>query len=102
MSEGESKAKGKDDELARAVKILAGTALIPLKMAVDVAGGLAESLEEYVPGPSKLASDLIALRISALKAINKVIEKEIELLEGYKEELEVKEEKGKKEKVKVE
>jgi hypothetical protein len=36
-----------------------------------------------------------------LKAINKVVEKEIELLEKYKEELEVAEEK-KKETVKVE
>ena len=42
------------------------------------------------------------MRKSALKAINKVVEKEIGLLEKYKEELEGKEEEGKKEKVKVE
>lgn len=92
----------KEEELVKAVKVLAGTALIPLRVAVDVAGGLAESLEEYLPGPSKLASDLIEVRISALKAINKVVEKEIELLEKYKGELEGEEPKGKKEKVKVE
>ncbi len=93
----------KEEELVRAVKVLAGTALIPLRVAVDVVGGLAESLEGYLPGPSKLASDLIEVRINALKAINKVVEKEIELLEKYKGELEgAEEEKGKKEKVKVE
>lgn len=92
----------REEELVRVVKVLAGTALIPLKVAVDVAGGLAESLGDYVPGPSKLASDLIEVRISALKAINKVVEREIRLLETYKEELEGKEERGKKEKVKVE
>jgi len=92
----------KEEELVKAVKVLAGTALIPLRVAVDVVGGLAESLEDYLPGPSKLASDLIEVRISALKAINKVVEKEIGLLEKYKEELEGKEEEGKKEKVKVE
>ena len=92
----------KEEELIKAVKILAGTALIPLRVAVDVAGGLAESLEESLPEPSKLASNLIEVRISALKAINKVVEKEIGLLEKYKGELEGKEEKGKKEKVKVE
>ena len=91
----------KEEELVKAVKVLAGTALIPLRVAADVVGGLAESLEDYLPGPSKLASDLIDVRISALKAINKVVEKEIELLEKYKGELEVAEEE-KKEKVKVE
>jgi hypothetical protein len=92
----------KEEELVKAVKVLAGTALIPLRVAADVVGGLAESLEDYLPGPSKLASDLIDVRISALKAINKVVEKEIELLEKYKEELEVAKEEKKKEKVKVE
>jgi len=91
----------KEEELVKAVKVLAGTALIPLRVAADVVGGLAESLEDYLPGPSKLASDLIDVRISALKAINKVVEKEIELLEKYKGELEVAKEE-KKEKVKVE
>ncbi len=90
----------KEEELVKAVKVLAGAALTPLRVAVDVVGGLAESLEDYLPGPSKLASNLIEVRISALKAINKVVEKEIELLETYKGELEGKEEK--KEKVKVE
>ena len=92
----------KEEELVKAVKVLAGAALIPLRVAVDVAGGLAESLEDYLPGPSKLASNLIEVRVSALKAINKVVDKEIELLEAYKGELEGKEEKEKKEKVKVE
>jgi len=90
----------KEEELVKAVKVLAGAALTPLRVAVDVVGSLAESLEDYLPGPSKLASNLIEVRISALKAINKVVEKEIELLETYKGELEGKEEK--KEKVKVE
>ena len=98
----ETMRKEKEEELVNAVKVLAETALIPLRVAVDVVGGLAESLEEYLPGPSKLASDLIDVRISALKAINKVVDKEIELLEKYKGELKGKEEKGKKEKVKVE
>lgn len=96
------KEKEKEEELVNAVKVLAETTLIPLRVAVDAVGGLAKSLEEYLPGPSKLASDLIEVRISALKAINKVVEKEIEFLEKYKGELIGKEEKGKKEKVKVE
>jgi len=92
----------KEEELVNAVKVLAGTALIPLRVAVDIVGGLADSLEGTLPGPSKLASDLIGVRISALKAVNKAVEKEIQLLEEYREELEGKEEKGKKETVKVE
>lgn len=94
--------KGREEELVKAVKVLAGTAFVPLKVAVDLVGGLAGSLEEYLPkpSPSRLASDLIGVRITALK-------KEVELLERYKEELKAKGEeegagKGKKEKVKVE
>jgi len=94
--------KDREEDLVKAAKALVGTTLIPLKVAVDVVGGLAESLEDYVPGPSKLASELIDVRISALKAMNTVIEKEIALLEKYREELEGKEEKGEKEKVKGE
>jgi hypothetical protein len=97
----ETMRKEKEEELVKAVKVLAETTLIPLRVAVDAVGGLAKSLEEYLPGPSKLASDLIDVRISALKAIDKVVGKEIELLEKYKGELEVAEEE-KKEKVKVE
>ena len=92
----------KEEELVNAVKVLAGTALIPLRVAVDVVGSVADSLEGTLPGPSKLASSIIGVRISALKAINKAVEKEIELLVQYKGELEGKEEKGKKETVKVE
>ena len=92
----------KEEELVNAVKVLAGTALIPLRVAVDVVGGLADSLEGTLPGPSKLASDLIGVRISALKVMNKAVEKEIELLVQYKGEREGKEERGKKETVKVE
>lgn len=89
-----------EEDLAKAVKILAGTAAIPLKIAADVAGDVVKSLEDYVPKPSKLASNLIDMRIGTLKTITKVIEKEIALLEEYKSELEAKEEK--KEKIKVE
>ena len=89
-----------EEDLVKVVKVLVGTTLIPLKVAVDVVGGLAESFEDYIPRPSKLASELIEVRVSALKAMNKVIEKEIGLLEKYKGELEGKEEK--KEKIKVE
>ncbi|MBE0516242.1 MAG: hypothetical protein IBX41_02460 [Methanophagales archaeon] len=89
-----------EEDLAKAVKILAGTAAIPLKIAADVAGDIVESLKDYVPKPSELASNLIDMRISTLKTITKVIEKEIALLEEYKSELEAKEEK--KEKIKVE
>ncbi|MDI6885115.1 MAG: hypothetical protein QMD22_01965 [archaeon] len=89
-----------EEDLAKAVKILAGTAAIPLKVAADIAGDVVESLKDYVPKPSKLASNLIDMRIGTLKTITKVIEKEIALLEEYKSELEAKEEK--KEKIKVE
>lgn len=91
-----------EEDLAKAVKILAGTAAIPLKVAADIAGDVVKSLEDYVPKPSKLASNLIDMRISTLKTITKVIEKEIALLEDYKSELEAKEKGEKKEKIKVE
>lgn len=89
-----------EEDLAKAVKILAGTAAIPLKIAAEIAGEVVESLKDYAPKPSKLASNLIDMRISTLKTITRAIEKEIALLEEYKSELEVKEEK--KEKIKVE
>ena len=98
--EGEKKMSWEEEDLVKAVKILAGTTAIPLKMAADIAGGIAETLGDYVPKPSELASSLIDMRISALKTITKVIEKEITLLENYKDELEAKGEK--KEKVPVE
>ena len=90
----------KEEELVRTIKILAGTTLIPLRVAVDVIGSLSESIENYLPEPPQLASDIIDLRISALKAINNAVAKEIELLEKYKAELKGAEV-GKKEKVKV-
>lgn len=89
-----------EEELVKAIKVLAGTAAIPLKVAADIAGEITESFKSYIPRPSKLASNLIDMRISTLKTITKVIEREIDLLEEYKGELEGKEEK--KEKVKVE
>jgi hypothetical protein len=98
MEEGK-KMSWEDEELAKAVKILAGTTAIPLKVAADIAGDLVTSLESYVPKPSKFASQLIEMRINTLKTITKVIEKEITLLEQYRESIEAKEEK--REKVKV-
>ncbi len=89
-----------EEDLAKAVKILAGTAAIPLKIAAGIAGETAKSLEDYVPKPSKLASNFVDMQISTLKTITKVIEKEIGLLEEYRSELEAEEEK--KEKIKVE
>ncbi|RZN39241.1 MAG: hypothetical protein EFT35_03930 [Methanophagales archaeon ANME-1-THS] len=98
--EERKKMKWEEEDLAKAVKILAGTAAIPLKVAADIAGDVVGSLEDYIPKPSKLASNLIEMRIGTLKTITKVIEKEIALLEDFKREVEAKEEK--KEKVKVE
>lgn len=93
MKEGE-------EDVVKAMKILVESSLIPLKVAVDVVGNIAESVEEYIPKPSKLASDLIGARVTALKAISNIIDKEVELLEKYKDDLEVSDEK--KEKVTVE
>jgi hypothetical protein len=96
----EEKMTNEEEDLVKAIKVLAGTTTIPLKVAADIAGEIAESLETYIPRPSKLVSTLIDMRISTLKTINKVVEKEIDMLEKYKGELEGKEER--KEKVKVE
>jgi hypothetical protein len=93
MTEGE-------EDWVKAMKVLVGTSLVPLKVAVDVVGNIAESVEDYIPKPSKLASDLIDARVTALKAISKIVDKEVELLEKYKGDLEVSDEK--KEKVTVE
>lgn len=89
-----------EEDLVKAIKVLAGTAAVPLKVAADITSDIAKSLEDYVPKPSEFASRLIDLRISALQTITNVIEKEISLLETYKKDLEAEEEK--KEKVKVE
>lgn len=99
--EEEKEMNWEEDDLAKALKILAGTTAIPLKVAADIAGGVVGSLGDYVPKPSKLASSLIDLRIGTLKTITNAIEKEVALLEQYKEDLETKEEE-KKEKVKAE
>jgi len=96
----EGKMKEGEEDVVKAMKILVESSLIPLKVAVDVVGNIAESVEEYIPKPSKLASDLIGARVTALKAISKIVDKEVELLEKYKGDLEVSDEK--KEKVTVE
>ena len=96
----EGKIKEGEEDVVKAMKILVESSLIPLKVAVDVVGNIAESVEDYIPKPSKLASDLIDARVTALKAISKIVDKEVELLEKYKGDLEVSGEK--KEKVTVE
>ena len=98
--EKREKMSWEDEDLAKAVRTLAGTATLPLKVASDLAGDVVGSLEGYVSKPSKLAANLIAWRISTLQSITKLIEKEIALLEQYKTELEPEPEK--KEKVSVE
>jgi hypothetical protein len=98
--EGKKKLGWEEEELAKAIKILAGTATVPLKVAADIASDITGSLESYVPKPTQLASAAIDMRIKTLKTVINVIEKEISLLEKYKGEFEVKEEP--KEKVKVE
>ncbi|HDS46045.1 MAG TPA: hypothetical protein ENN68_08180 [Methanomicrobia archaeon] len=77
-----------DEDLVKAVRILAGTATVPFKIASDLTGNALGSLEGYVSQPSKLAAKLIEWRISTLQAFTKLIEKEITLLEQYKTELE--------------
>ena len=96
----EGKIKEGEEDWVKAMKILDGTSLVPLKVAVDLVGNIAESVEDYIPKPSKLAADLIGARVTALKAISKIVDKEVELLEKYKGDLEVSGEK--KEKVTVE
>ncbi len=86
--EKREKVRWEDEDLVKAVRILAGTATVPLKVASDLAGNVVGSLEDYVSKPTKLASNLIDWRISTLQSITKVIEKEIALLEQYKSELE--------------
>ncbi len=98
--EGKKKLGWEAEDLAKAVKILAGTATVPLKVAADIASDITGSLESYVPKPTQLASTIIDMRINTLKTVISVIEKEISLLEQYKGEFEAKEEA--KETVKVE
>jgi hypothetical protein len=98
--EGKKKLGWDEEDLVKAVKILAGTATVPLKVAADIASDITGSLESYVPKPTELVSTVIDMRIKTLKTFISVIEKEIGLLEKYKEDLGAKEET--KEKVKVE
>jgi hypothetical protein len=77
---------GWDEDFGKAIKALIGTAFVPLKVLGDIVGDLATSVEAAIPQPSKLASTIITARISTLKTITKAIEKEITLLEEYKEE----------------
>ena len=100
MEGGEKINWAEEADLAKLVKILAGTTAVPLKVAADIAGDIVESLEDYVPKPSRLVSHLIDMRISTLQTVTKLIEKEISLLETYKKDFETEE--AKKEKVKVE
>jgi hypothetical protein len=81
-----------EEDVTKAVKALAGTFFVPLKVAADVASDIGESLFTAAPKPKKIASTIIDTRISTLRTINKVIEKEIDLLNKYKEELKVTEE----------
>jgi hypothetical protein len=88
----------------KAVKTLARAAFVPLTVAAEMADDFVETIPEHVLKPSKLASNLIDMRINTLETVTKVIEREINLLEKYREELEAGEagEAEKKEKVKVE
>lgn len=92
---------GWDEDLAKAIKALVGTTFVPLRVAADIASDITKDLEAAIPKPSKIASTLIDMRISTLRTITKVIEKEIALLEEYKGKMEAEEGK-KKEKVQVE
>ena len=98
--EGRKKLGGEEEELEKAIKILAGTAAAPLKVAADIASDLTGSMESYVPKPTQLASNIIDMRIKTLKTVINVIEREISILEKYKGEFEGEE--ATKEKVKVE
>jgi hypothetical protein len=66
-----------EDELAKAVQLLAGTTVIPFKLAAEIAGDLVGSLEQYMPSPSEFASQLIEMRIGMLKTLTTVLKKEI-------------------------
>ncbi len=88
-----------EEELEKAVKVLVESAFIPLRVAIALTGELLESLSSYKPSTTELASGIIDLRVSLLKAVKTVIEKEIDMLERSKEELTSE---GKKEVVKVE
>lgn len=92
---------GLDEDLGKAVKTLARAAFVPLTIAAEIAGDFVETIPEHVLKPSKIASNLIDMRINTLETVTKVIEKEISLLEKYRKELEASEGE-KKEKVKVE
>jgi hypothetical protein len=92
---------GWEEDLGKAIKTLVGTAFVPLKVAADIASDFTKDLEIVIPRPSKIASTLIDMRVSTLRAITKAIEKEVALLEEYKRKLETGEEK-KKETVPVE
>ena len=74
-----------EDELAKAVQLLAGTTVIPFKLAAGIAGDLVGSLEQYVPSPSEFASQLIEMRIGTLKTLTTVREKAILTGAVYKE-----------------
>ena len=100
MEGGEKINWAEEADLAKVVKILAGTTVVPLQVAADIAGDVVESLGSSVPKPSTLVSHLIDMRISALQTVTKLIEKELSLLETYKKDLETKE--AQKEKVTVE
>jgi hypothetical protein len=91
-----------EEDLARVIKILAGTAAVPLKVAAEIAGDAAKTVANYAPQPSAFASTLIELRIRALRTITEVMKEEISRLESYKEGLGGAEEAKKKEKVTVE
>ena len=83
-----------EEDFTRYVKMFIGLTLLPLKIAVDTFTELAESFQMK---PENVTSNIIDIEISALKALNKLVEKQIRLLEEYKGKIE-----GKTEKIKVE
>jgi hypothetical protein len=53
----EGKIKEGEEDVVKAMKILVESSLIPLKVAVDVVGNIAESVEDYIPRRKKSRSN---------------------------------------------
>ncbi len=89
-----------EEELTKSIKALVELTFIPLKAMVDAFAEALDSLEKSLPRKTRdLAISLVDAEINALKALNAIIEKQISLLESYKEKMIKKE---KKERIRVE
>ncbi|MHC1635485.1 MAG: hypothetical protein ACXQTS_02525 [Candidatus Methanospirareceae archaeon] len=73
------------EDLLEMSKMFVGLTLLPMKASLDFFAGLAKYIEKTLPTePERVMESLVDMEMSALKALDMLIEMRLKLLEEYK------------------